>query len=154
MHSIKSKHAWYWLRNFVKLALLENFTGQIDAELKREFSCNKCFLNDFGLFLLMGFDVSLLLLMLELFETKSYSVNPLRRVRVLGKASPLLINPSNQHCYNKRENRFSISFIRAQNKWGENKAPCYYTIMHLLKYDTRVWRFDWGCYNITPSFLV
>ena len=32
---------------------------------------------------------------------------------------------------------FSFSFIRDENKW-ENEASCYYPIMHMLKYDTRV----------------
>ena len=45
---------------------------------------------------------------------------------------------------------YTSSFIRAKNKW-KNKASCYYHIMHLLKFDTRVWRLDWRCY-ITPFF--
>ena len=36
---------------------------------------------------------------------------------------------------------------------GENKASCYYLIMHLLKYDTRVWRLDWRAEVLYyPSF--
>ena len=38
-------------------------------------------------------------------------------------------------------------------KIWKNQASCNYPIMNLLKYDTRVWRFDGRCY-ITPSFLV
>ena len=65
---------------------------------------------------------------------------------------------------------FWISLGRDKNKWGKwsllliswyapdkvqnkgDKASCYVTIttMHLFKYDTRVWRFDWKCY-ITHS---
>ena len=44
---------------------------------------------------------------------------------------------------------FTSSFIRAKNTW--RKAYCYYPIMNLLKYDTRVWRFDSRCY-INPFF--
>ena len=48
----------------------------------------------------------------------------------------------------------TFSFTRDKNKWGnEALCKCYYPIMHLLKYDTRVLSFDCKCSNITPYFL-
>ena len=43
-----------------------------------------------------------------------------------------------------------FEFRRAKNKWGKY-SPCLLPIsIHLLKYDTRVWRFDGGA--IYPLF--
>ena len=57
-----------------------------------------------------------------------------------------------KHPLNNQVKYFRISFIRAKISGG-NITACYYPIMHLLKYDTIIWRFDWRCY-ITLSFLV
>ena len=37
---------------------------------------------------------------------------------------------------------------------GENKASCYYPVLHLLKYDTRVVWFDCECYYPLFSCLI